>query len=132
MFLRTSLFLLLSILLIITPQIKAKNQAEALTQIYKQKFNNNADIDTTLFNAAHHSHNVEIHDQKGMRENDRIERLPGQPPVWFNQYGGYVTVNKTAGRAFYYYFAEAHQRSLPLLLWLNGGQFFILLVSGSY
>ncbi|KAL1559579.1 Serine carboxypeptidase-like 40, variant 2 [Salvia divinorum] len=59
-----------------------------------------------------------------MRESDRIEKLPGQPPVRFTQYGGYVTVNQTAGRAFYYYFAEAqraHHKKMPLLLWLNGG-----------
>ncbi|KAI5342036.1 hypothetical protein L3X38_009911 [Prunus dulcis] len=38
-------------------------------------------------------------------------------------YGGYVTVDKEAGRAFFYYFAEAEKAkdSLPLLLWLNGG-----------
>jgi serine carboxypeptidase-like clade 2 len=44
--------------------------------------------------------------------------------VKFSQYGGYVTVNKAAGRALYYYLAEADQQykdTLPLLLWLNGG-----------
>ncbi|KAL0425667.1 UNVERIFIED_CONTAM: Serine carboxypeptidase-like 40 [Sesamum radiatum] len=61
--------------------------------------------------------------KKVLKESDRIERLPGQPPVRFQQYGGYVMVNRTAGRAFYYYFVEAHHshHSLPLLLWLNGG-----------
>lgn len=129
MCLKTSL-LLLSILLVqscFVPQIKAKKQVEALAEIYKQKLKNSANIDRSHFDARQHSLRVKIHDQRGMRENDRIERLPGQPPVRFNQYGGYVTVNRTAGRAFYYYFAEAHpsshhnSHSLPLLLWLNGG-----------
>jgi serine carboxypeptidase-like clade 2 len=61
--------------------------------------------------------------QEGSKEKDRIERLPGQPPVNFSQYGGYVTVDKSAGRALYYYFVEAqHSKdTMPLLLWLNGG-----------
>ncbi|KAL8058433.1 hypothetical protein ABFX02_03G017400 [Erythranthe guttata] len=54
---------------------------------------------------------------------DRVGRLPGQPPVGFKQYAGYVTVNVTHGRALFYWFFEAttnpHQK--PLLLWLNGG-----------
>ena len=41
----------------------------------------------------------------------------------FSQYGGYVTVNKEAGRALYYYLTEAeNSKDLPLLLWLNGGK----------
>ncbi|XP_009792171.1 serine carboxypeptidase-like 40 [Nicotiana sylvestris] len=60
--------------------------------------------------------------QEGLKHKDRIKRLSGQPPVKFKQYGGYVTVNEFAGRALFYYFVEAeNSRSLPLLLWLNGG-----------
>lgn len=127
MFPKTSLFLL-SILFIsscFTLQIDAKKQIEALARIYKEKWSSNA-IDKGHFNASQHSHGVRILSQKGMREKDLIEKLPGQPPVRFKQYGGYITVNRTAGRAFFYYFAEAqrsHHKSLPLLLWLNGGQF---------
>ena len=64
-----------------------------------------------------------VYSQEGLKEKDRIEKLPGQPNVKFSQYGGYVTVDKTAGRAFYYYFVEAQtsKDTLPLLLWLNGG-----------
>lgn len=29
------------------------------------------------------------------KENDRIESLPGQPRVAFEQYGGYITVDKS-------------------------------------
>ncbi|XP_042497450.1 serine carboxypeptidase-like 25 [Macadamia integrifolia] len=55
-------------------------------------------------------------------EADRIIKLPGQPKVSFQQYSGYVTVNKTAGRALFYWLTEAIQPdSKPLVLWLNGG-----------
>ncbi|KAF6151054.1 hypothetical protein GIB67_042389 [Kingdonia uniflora] len=66
---------------------------------------------------------VKIFSQKGLKEKDLIEMLPGQPHVTFTQYGGYVTIDETAGRAFYYYFTEAElpKGSKPLLLWLNGG-----------
>jgi serine carboxypeptidase-like clade 2 len=61
--------------------------------------------------------------QEGSKEKDRIDRFRGHPPVNFSQYGGYVTVNQSAGRALFYYFAEAQQSkdTSPLLLWLNGG-----------
>ncbi|GLJ45171.1 hypothetical protein SUGI_0950790 [Cryptomeria japonica] len=65
-----------------------------------------------------------IYAQDGLQENDKITSLPGQPPnVTFAQYSGYVTVDSKAGRALFYYFAEAAQdpSTKPLLLWLNGG-----------
>ncbi|CAL0308664.1 unnamed protein product [Lupinus luteus] len=64
-----------------------------------------------------------IDSHKGLKEKDKIDMLPGQPHVNFSQYGGYVTVDKLAGRAFYYYFVESHhsKETRPLLLWLNGG-----------
>ncbi|XP_070055923.1 serine carboxypeptidase-like 34 [Nicotiana tomentosiformis] len=57
------------------------------------------------------------------QEADRVNRLPGQPPVSFKQYAGYVTVNETHGRALFYWFFEAttNPEKKPLLLWLNGG-----------
>ncbi|XP_016443124.1 serine carboxypeptidase-like 34 [Nicotiana tabacum] len=59
----------------------------------------------------------------GEQEADRVNRLPGQPPVSFKQYAGYVTVNETHGRALFYWFFEAttNPHNKPLLLWLNGG-----------
>ncbi|KAG8651896.1 hypothetical protein MANES_06G035575v8 [Manihot esculenta] len=57
------------------------------------------------------------------QELDRISALPGQPPVSFSQFSGYVTVNEKHGRALFYWFTEAtslpHEK--PLVLWLNGG-----------
>ncbi|KAJ6408395.1 hypothetical protein OIU84_011666 [Salix udensis] len=54
---------------------------------------------------------------------DKILSLPGQPPVSFQQYSGYVTVDENQDRALFYYFveAESHPASKPLVLWLNGG-----------
>ena len=60
---------------------------------------------------------------------DLIAQLPGQPgPVSFGQYAGYVTINATAGRAFFYYFVEAETspHSSPLTLWLNGGTIYLV------
>lgn len=57
------------------------------------------------------------------QEADRVAALPGQPPVSFKQYAGYVNVNETNGRALFYWFFEAtrNPKKKPLLLWLNGG-----------
>lgn len=55
---------------------------------------------------------------------DRVQKLPGQTfNVSFEQYSGYVTVNKESGRALFYWFFEAVEDpdSKPLVLWLNGG-----------
>jgi serine carboxypeptidase-like clade 2 len=60
-----------------------------------------------------------------LKEGDKIAALPGQPEgVDFAQYGGYVTVNASNGRALFYYFVEAtgDAAAKPLLLWLNGGE----------
>jgi serine carboxypeptidase-like clade II len=65
----------------------------------------------------------------GNKESDRVDRLPGQPDgLDFAQYAGYVTVDAAAGRALFYYLAEAAggnnasaSNTKPLLLWLNGG-----------
>ncbi|CAM0875625.1 unnamed protein product [Alopecurus aequalis] len=63
-------------------------------------------------------------DHSALKAADKIPALPGQPEgVDFDQYGGYVTVNATNGRALFYYFVEApgDAAAKPLLLWLNGG-----------
>ncbi|XP_041991095.1 serine carboxypeptidase-like 40 isoform X1 [Salvia splendens] len=101
-----------------------KKQTETLHNFYTSKVRENSKIDTSDFNPASIDFSeIEITADKGKKENERIKRLPGQPKVEFKQYGGYVTVDRSAGRAYYYYFVEAHHspRSSPLLLWLNGG-----------
>ncbi|TVU33797.1 hypothetical protein EJB05_15605, partial [Eragrostis curvula] len=60
----------------------------------------------------------------GHKESDRVAALPGQPEgVDFAQFAGYVTVDAAAGRALFYYLAEATSSaaSTKPLLWLNGG-----------
>lgn len=54
---------------------------------------------------------------------DEIRGLPGQPPVSFAQYSGYVAVDAARKRSLFYYFAEAEldPATKPLVLWLNGG-----------
>ncbi|CAD6232775.1 unnamed protein product [Miscanthus lutarioriparius] len=57
-------------------------------------------------------------------ESDHIDRLPGQPPVNFSMYSGYVTVDAAVGRALFYWLMETSGMpadSAPLVLWLNGG-----------
>ncbi|XP_028112472.1 serine carboxypeptidase-like 40 isoform X1 [Camellia sinensis] len=103
-----------------------KKQSEVLDDLYRGKLKKNSAIDTSLFEAIRDVDGAEVYPQEGLKERDRIVRLPGQPNVEFTQYGGYVTLNESAGRAFYYYFVEAQgqqqsNHSLPLLLWLNGG-----------
>ncbi|KAL2896453.1 Serine carboxypeptidase-like 40 [Bienertia sinuspersici] len=134
--------LLISILFALPLFSNAKSQKLHLTKFYKAKYHGNGDhdidkkpYDTMLVQEMvnkhhhrrdhHHDHDHHHrHHQKDMKERDRIGRLPGQPPVNFTQYGGYVTIDKKAGKAFYYYFVEAFshskKNSYPLLLWLNG------------
>uniref|UniRef100_A0A2K1Z9L9 Uncharacterized protein n=1 Tax=Populus trichocarpa TaxID=3694 RepID=A0A2K1Z9L9_POPTR len=84
-------------------QIEAgMRQSEALGHLYKAKLEGNSNIDSALFQATEH---VDISNSR-------------------NIYGGYVTVDKSAGRALYYYSVEAQhsKESSPLLLWLNGGE----------
>ena len=58
---------------------------------------------------------------------DKIVSLPGQPQVSFQQFAGYITVDEKQNRALFYYFVEAETQpaSKPLVLWLNGGKFFL-------
>jgi carboxypeptidase C (cathepsin A) len=56
-------------------------------------------------------------------EADLVTGLPGQPPVGFRHYAGYVDVRGGSGKALFYWFFEAEREpeKKPLLLWLNGG-----------
>ncbi|KAG5556024.1 hypothetical protein RHGRI_006604 [Rhododendron griersonianum] len=61
---------------------------------------------------------------ESLSESDRIQILPGQPQVSFQQFGGYITVDEKQYRALFYYFVEAETdpASKPLVLWLNGAR----------
>ncbi|KAL5564855.1 hypothetical protein UlMin_028019 [Ulmus minor] len=54
---------------------------------------------------------------------DKILKLPGQPQVRFDQFSGYITVDRNKNTSLFYYFVEAETdpASKPLVLWLNGG-----------
>lgn len=61
-------------------------------------------------------------------ESDRVIKLPNQPATpSISQFSGYVTVNEEHGRALFYWFFEAQSEASkkPLLLWLNGGLYYI-------
>jgi len=62
------------------------------------------------------------------QEADRVHGLPCAASGEVQQYGGYITVNETQGRALLYWFFEATHKpeQKPVLLWLNGGTFFLL------
>ncbi|KAG6483826.1 serine carboxypeptidase-like 40 [Zingiber officinale] len=65
-----------------------------------------------------------VYDNSRLKEGEKVVRLPGQPEgVNFDQYAGYVTVDRANGRALFYYFVEAAKNSgsNPIVLWLNGG-----------
>lgn len=124
-------FFLLLPLLFVGEIHGSKRQEEALKNLNKSKLRGGDSIDKSNYYYNNEENIVEFDEeiQEGLKEKDRIVRLPGQPlsAVKFSHYGGYVTVDKIAGRAFYYYFAEAQNSNyhkLPLLLWLNGGKYF--------
>ncbi|KAM0008664.1 putative carboxypeptidase D [Helianthus debilis subsp. tardiflorus] len=75
---------------------------------------------------------VYVGPQDGLKEADKISELPGQPAgTDFDQYSGYVTVDPNHGRALFYYLAESPVNSStnPLVLWLNGGNIFLIVNS---
>jgi len=124
---RTVLLLFFLVLSCFVAQTHGKQKEQGIP-LYKYsgfKPKSSGALEASLFEEEKDVNPDNIHiPQEGSKEGDKIGNLPGQPPVDFSQYGGYVTVNKVAGRALYYYFVEAddqHKASLPLLLWLNGG-----------
>lgn len=75
-----------------------------------------------------------------IREADRVINLPGQPPVSFPHYAGYVQLpnyhnshntssSSSSSKALFYWFFHAEQNasSKPLVLWLNGGHLYLSL-----
>ncbi|KAE9598466.1 putative carboxypeptidase D [Lupinus albus] len=112
-------------------EIHGNKQGQVFDKFQKLKYKVDSQIDRSDFNAQEVVvDNHIVHSQKGLKEKDRIDKLPGQPHVNFSQYGGYVTIDKLAGRALYYYFVESqHSKAKrPLILWLNGGIYNIFLL----
>ncbi|CAL9246711.1 unnamed protein product [Arabidopsis halleri] len=109
-------------------QIRCTSQTHVLSRLNRSKRGIGSSVDTNHLNAIRRlsvssPQNTSGVNQQEQKERDLIENLPGQPSVSFRQYGGYVTVNESAGRSLYYYFVEAteNKKSSPLVLWLNGG-----------
>ena len=54
---------------------------------------------------------------------NKITNLPGQPSVEFEQYSGYVVLNKTTQKSVFYWFQLSQNNPFldPIVLWTNGG-----------
>lgn len=129
-----TLFFILSLCSVQT-HAQRTHEAEVLVKFYRNKlFNKSSGIDRSngadfVSNEVHvlgsgDGSTTRVYPQWNLKGKDKIVRLPGQPSVGFDQYGGYVTVDASKGRALFYYFVEAptkDKEALPLLLWLNGG-----------
>ncbi|KAK6933925.1 Peptidase S10, serine carboxypeptidase [Dillenia turbinata] len=74
-----------------------KTQAEALRHLYKAKLHKKGSIDARHFEGFPFRDESSVLPQAGLKEKDKVEKLPGQPPIDFDQYSGYVTINQTAG-----------------------------------
>lgn len=62
-------------------------------------------------------------EEERQREADMVKKLPGQPPVKFRHFAGYVKLRPNEDKALFYWFFEAQSEASlkPLVLWLNGG-----------
>ncbi|KAF1894557.1 hypothetical protein Lal_00009367 [Lupinus albus] len=80
-------------------EIHGSKQGQVFDKFQKSKYKVDSQIDTSDFNSQEVVvDNHIVHSQKGLQEKDKIVKLPGQPHVNFSQYGGYVTIDKLAGR----------------------------------
>lgn len=68
-------------------------------------------------------------EEERQREADMVKKLPGQPPVKFRHFAGYVKLRPNEDKALFYWFFEAQSEASlkPLVLWLNGGNSFFFL-----
>ncbi|XP_020113586.1 uncharacterized protein LOC109727809 [Ananas comosus] len=124
--LRVSL-LLITVFVAATVEARQKDQLRRLIDAKKASWAlERRDSAAAAFDASEIMKRDVVVPQDGSAEGDKIEALPGQPKhgyLPFGQYGGYVTVDATNGRALFYYFTEAPvgAAAKPLVLWLNGG-----------
>ncbi|KAG6482785.1 hypothetical protein ZIOFF_059424 [Zingiber officinale] len=121
-------FLLLRLLLFCFLHCVASSTARQRDVLNKFYFNNGAERSSSsswarsLLSVS--GLESKVYDNSGLKEGDKVVLLPGQPEgVHFDQYAGYVTVDRANGRALFYYFTEAAENSgsKPIVLWLNGG-----------
>ncbi|XP_062020303.1 serine carboxypeptidase 1-like isoform X1 [Rosa rugosa] len=121
-------FLLISICRLAFLRSCNANQIDNLNKLIKSRKSGNSphaqlSWDNDIL-ADDHFSPVYVGSQAGLMEADEIDALPGQPGgVGFNQYAGYISVDRKAGRELFYYFVESPHNSStkPLVLWLNGG-----------
>ncbi|KAM5565635.1 serine carboxypeptidase 1-like [Rosa sericea] len=121
-------FLLISICQLAFLRSCNANQIDNLNKLIKSRKSGNSphaqlSWDNDIL-ADDHFSPVYVGSQAGLMEADEIDALPGQPGgVGFNQYAGYISVDRKAGRELFYYFVESPHNSStkPLVLWLNGG-----------
>lgn len=134
-------FFLFAFNLLFTPLVHGENEGERLLAMLIKKLEHKTSIYDAALNpnlANDDEGMVYLSRQDGLKEADKITRLPGQPnDVKFDQYAGYVTVDPQVGRALFYYFVETPKKSFgknkkPLVLWLNGGTFYVKLVLWIY
>ncbi|KAI3849321.1 hypothetical protein MKW92_002907 [Papaver armeniacum] len=80
-------------------------------------------ISSSLVLAGRDVKNNAMNSEEQARESDRVTSLPGQPPVSFQHYAGYVKIREKDEKALFYWFFEAQENpsTKPLVLWLNGG-----------
>ncbi len=59
---------------------------------------------------------------------DQIINLPGMDAIktlaTFNQFSGYLTINKASGKKIHYWMVEASEvdpKTAPVVFWTNGG-----------
>ncbi|KAJ0981480.1 hypothetical protein J5N97_009735 [Dioscorea zingiberensis] len=119
--LHSSLFFFSCCLFSIPPTSRA-NQADNLSRFIRLRRGTVRTLGDEHFIESFLQVHLDVQD--GLKEADKVEKLPGQPEgLDFQQYAGYVNVDAKHGRALFYYFVESpvEPSKKPLILWLNGG-----------
>ncbi|XP_065629197.1 serine carboxypeptidase-like 40 [Quercus suber] len=93
-------WILLSLLILsffVSQTHEKKQGSQTLVYLHNSTLKKSFGFDTSFFEAIDNFNETSVNPQERLKEKDRIERLPGQTQVNFSQYGGYVTVDKSAG-----------------------------------